>query len=1332
MSREFVDRCLGLKRLLDGLPPEKAARILSKGLAADASAESLSREAAAAGIEPRVVELLVAISRLAPEGVPALARGSSESLTAEQVAALAPVVARFSQQLQQGDRQAVAGLLSRLAARATSGPPVPFLRRAVRTLFLAGPTGVTQKSLAGVLAAGARLSRDDLLLARIDLLLWQSGPAGMTRALGSYLASNTEELELLVTRGSRGSSLDRWRAAALVGCLAHSSGDLPMPEQELVQLVLLLLRDETVRVWRAAASSLGRLACHLPLAREAVQQSLSPKQSIHLRRHAAAALGGLHAAAPQLVQQACEQLFKRGTDPWLIGSVALSLPDLARRDLDFFSDLVERLVKAPGPAACLNLCLVIGDLARAGNSAAVELAGPRGLEAVESLVIRDPGMAAMRWAALDALSRAGLAEAPPAMGGRAAATATGLLEARECKQVAERFNQALDRGWTQLRRVDEVDTSVGLAGRGRLLFEIRDLCQALFEDDLLFSTLRALPAGEKRRADTLAADYQHLRKDARARLVRGAGSLDSLDRFRRTEVVRGLTLALDGRVSLAGEHLARLRDGPSTASRLLGLEQLAELLLRPERPVRKFASSGLARLLDGVGHVRPAALLDAVLLLLAKVKNPGRLADVARFAGDPARPLVQAASAGAQSWADGPDPHGSVTVEVFRKLHAAAPVSPLGSALADLAEVIEALGAMDTVEALGTPLRDGGPPPLAMLADSLEPLALATNGFHGLLGELMADHQSDEADLMRRQLQQSRQRAESLCAQVGQLERILSGQALKHAEADEPRARLKLAQELEGSAAELLVRLERGLSLPISRAVSNAMESWRSALEGELAAASKATAAQQLKREDLATMLVGTGPGPRPPRDDLAVPVTLGPGQLLGDFELLQVIGQGGMGVVFKARQVSLDRFVALKMLNTSLAGDEEVVERFRREAQVMARWSHDNILRIIDFSEGDPCPFLVTEFVEGKPLDRLIVEDKISVERALEIGQALSRGLVHAHEAGVVHRDISPNNVLVRVDGQVLLMDFGIALLMDKPRLTVPNAFFGKPPYMSPEQLMATRGVGPAADIYSMGVVLYELLSSKLPFVGDTPQKLFGQKMKGDLAPLQSLCGALPAELCQLVHKMMANDPKDRPTAREVGRSLGRIAEQVAVPVGQQRPLTHQQVCVVCLQLTNVGAFTEPVWIQGLLTQWYRIARKGIENNGGVADRHLSDRVYGYFGVSEPAADDAARALRAAQMVSAAVQRLAQKSGVPMAVRAGLARDRAVVGRADSVSPPLMVAGSVVTLAEALARSDVDSAEIRVDDEVYRQTAGTFSFLPRVVRDQGCGRIHLLEPRKG
>jgi len=252
-------------------------------------------------------------------------------------------------------------------------------------------------------------------------------------------------------------------------------------------------------------------------------------------------------------------------------------------------------------------------------------------------------------------------------------------------------------------------------------------------------------------------------------------------------------------------------------------------------------------------------------------------------------------------------------------------------------------------------------------------------------------------------------------------------------------------------------------------------------------------------------------------------------GKRLGKYVILEQIATGGMAVLYKARDTSLNRHVALKVLLSSLAVDSSMVARFHREAEATAKLSHPNIVPVYDVGEEEGVHYIAMEYVEGESLSEIIVrEAPLAPERALGIVEQVAHGLAAAHEADLIHRDIKPGNILIDRKGRARLTDFGLVQISEGTRITDARTLLGTAQYMSPEQCCGAR-LDPRSDIFSLGIVLYRMLSGKLPFTGETPVSITYQIVEEETVPIRKLQPDIPPEIDKIVRKMMAKKVEDR-----------------------------------------------------------------------------------------------------------------------------------------------------------------------------------------------------------
>jgi serine/threonine-protein kinase len=262
----------------------------------------------------------------------------------------------------------------------------------------------------------------------------------------------------------------------------------------------------------------------------------------------------------------------------------------------------------------------------------------------------------------------------------------------------------------------------------------------------------------------------------------------------------------------------------------------------------------------------------------------------------------------------------------------------------------------------------------------------------------------------------------------------------------------------------------------------------------------------------------------------------------IGDYRLIRKLGEGGMGAVYKARQLSMDRDVALKILPKHLARNATYVERFYREARASAKLDHPNVVRGIAVGEEMGFHYFAMEFIDGEScaavLDRL---GRLPVGDAVKIAIDIGRALDHAHSRGMIHRDIKPDNILITRDGTVKLADLGLAKAMDEDcGLTQTSSGFGTPYYMPPEQARNAKNADHRSDIYALGATLYHLLTKQLPYPGETAIDVLTNKEQGRHNPARRHNPEVPEILDLILDKMMAREPKSRfPTAVELVSAL-------------------------------------------------------------------------------------------------------------------------------------------------------------------------------------------------
>ena len=269
-----------------------------------------------------------------------------------------------------------------------------------------------------------------------------------------------------------------------------------------------------------------------------------------------------------------------------------------------------------------------------------------------------------------------------------------------------------------------------------------------------------------------------------------------------------------------------------------------------------------------------------------------------------------------------------------------------------------------------------------------------------------------------------------------------------------------------------------------------------------------------------------------------------------GRYRIARELGRGGMASVYLAHDEELGRDVAVKYLAEHLSGDDAFRARFVREARLAGRLAHPNIVRVYDVGELEGRPFIVMEYVPGTSLDRAGL---LSAAGAVDVGIQACAGLQHAHDAGLVHRDVKPANLLLRDDGVLKIADFGIARASESTRHTQAGTLLGTAAYLAPEQI-AGGEASAASDIYALGAVLYELLTGRPPYAFSTLPELAAQQADGVIEPVSDVEPHVPLEVEAAVMHALARDPRFRPSsAAELAQELGGVAQLEAQPT---RPL--------------------------------------------------------------------------------------------------------------------------------------------------------------------------------
>ena len=358
-------------------------------------------------------------------------------------------------------------------------------------------------------------------------------------------------------------------------------------------------------------------------------------------------------------------------------------------------------------------------------------------------------------------------------------------------------------------------------------------------------------------------------------------------------------------------------------------------------------------------------------------------------------------------------------------------------------------------------------------------------------------------------------------------------------------------------------------------------------------------------------------------------------GKCFGHYEIIEQIGEGGMGEVYLARDKKLDRQVAVKILNEKFSQDESNLHRFIQEAKAASALNHPNILTIYEVGEANEAHYIVSEFIKGKTLREILKQSSLKLAEILDISIQIASALIAAHEAHLVHRDIKPENIMLRPDGFVKVLDFGLAKLIERKNKsilgleeetfrqnqTAKGLILGTVNYMSPEQAKGEQ-VGEQTDIFSFGSVVYEMIAGRTPFVSDSVSETFANLINTEPPPLSRFAANVPDELERVVLKMLRKNKTERyQTMNDVLADLKDLKEGLSFEEKLERKTsTEAENATVFRQPATAGeanketaetqrSFTQKIKNRGWLAATAAFASPALRSGGAAASARPTGR---------------------------------------------------------------------------------------------------------------------------
>ena len=469
-------------------------------------------------------------------------------------------------------------------------------------------------------------------------------------------------------------------------------------------------------------------------------------------------------------------------------------------------------------------------------------------------------------------------------------------------------------------------------------------------------------------------------------------------------------------------------------------------------------------------------------------------------------------------------------------------------------------------------------------------------------------------------------------------------------------------------------------------------------------------------------------------------------GERIGSYEILEEIGKGGMATVYRARQASVDRDVAIKVIRRAIAGDPEAVQRFQREARLIARLEHPHILPIYDFDGAHDPPYLVMRYMDSGTLEEIMEQGLLPHDEVAYVMRQVCSALDYAHRQGIVHRDIKPSNIMIDQQGNAFVADLGIARIAAEAggrQITATGAIIGTPDYMSPEQAQGRDDVDLRADIYALGAMLYQMLAGDVPFSSDTPMNVLMKHIHEPVPSLHQKNPAVPEAAEAVVRRAMAKNRDDRyASAIDLGQALSeslgataadptRLREAASTSIirrsGGRQPTTggqtapseqNRQVTALYANAAEYAALVDQVAGGEASRRAMAALREAIDgiitsHHGRVLTASDND-LLALWGAEAAREDDAERAVRAGLASQAALRSLGaaflggDEEALPLSI--GIHSGVALLTPSER-SGSISASGSTISLANRLMQNA--AGLVLVTHDTYRHVRGVFDVQP-------------------